>query len=179
MKKRRANKGLTLIELMIAMAVFSIVMTAVYGIYISCAKTAGIQNASAWAQQNVRGGLELMARDIRLAGLDATGGAGSGIEEAKPRKIRVTSDRNQDGDIDETDFERVSYMLSGSDLRRILYEGTGSQNTATIIENVAQLKFAYSGSEVKISLAVEEPAGRAASVNRSLVTTVHCRNLDY
>lgn len=179
MKKHRADNGVTLIELMIAMAIFSIVMTAVYGIYISYAKTAGIQNASAWAQQNVRGGLALMARDIRMAGLDATGGAGSGIEEAKPRKIRITSDRNSDGDIDETDFERVSYTLSGSDLRRILYEGTDSQNTATIIENVTQLAFAYSGSEVKISLAVKEPAGMARPVPRSLVTTVYCRNLDY
>ena len=185
MRKRKiktinsANSGVTLIELLIAMAIFSIVMTAVYGVYSAYSKTAAIQTASAWAQQNARGGIELMLREIRMAGLDATGSAGAGIETASPGKIRITADRNGNGNIDETDFERVSYTLSGKDLRRILYEGTGSQNTATIIENVTDLAFTYSGSEVTIFLGVEEPAGRAEPVVRSLETTVHCRNLDY
>ena len=174
-----ANRGVTLIELIIAMVIFSIVMAAIYGVYSSYSKTAAIQTASAWAQQNVRGGIELMIRDIRMAGLDASGTAGAGIETADPRKIRVTADRNGNGDIDNTDFERVSYTLSRKDLRRILYEGTDSQNTATIIEDVRNLSFDYSGSGVTIFLAVEEPAGRAEPVVRSLETTVHCRNLDY
>ena len=174
-----ANRGVTLIELIIAMVIFSIVMAAIYGVYSSYSKTAAIQTASAWAQQNARGGIELMIRDIRMAGLDASGTAGAGIETADPRKIRVTADRNGNGDIDNTDFERVSYTLSRKDLRRILYEGTDSQNTATIIEDVRNLSFDYSGSGVTIFLAVEEPAGRAEPVVRSLETTVHCRNLDY
>jgi len=180
MNMRSTASGFTLIELLITMAIFSILMTAVYGIYISYSKTATIQNASAWAQQNVRGGLEFMVQDIQMAGFDPTGGAGSGIEVNDAQKIRITSDRNEDGDIDEADFERVTYTLSGKDLRRILYEGTDSEASSTIIENITDLSFTYSGSRVTISLEVEEPAGGMAEpVPRALATTVYCRNLDY
>lgn len=180
MKMHSPANGFTLIELLIAMAVFSIIMTAVYGVYISYSKTAVIQNASAWAQQNVRGGLELMARDIQMAGFDLTESAGAGVEVNEAQKIRITSDRNKDGDIDEADFERVTYTLSGTDLRRILYEGTDSETSSTIIENVTDLAFTYSGNKVTISLEVAEPAGGMAEpVTRTLETTVYCRNLDY
>lgn len=177
--KQPPLNGFTLIETLIAMAIFSIVITGGYSIYTSYSSTATTQNASAWAQQNVRGGLEMISQDLRMAGFDLTGEAGAGLEETKKQKIRITSDRNKNGDIDNTDFERVSYTLSGSDLYRILYEGTNSQSTSAIIQNVTDLEFTYSDSCVTVSLAVAEPAGKADSVRRSLETTVYCRNLDY
>lgn len=171
--------GFTLIELMISLVIFSIVMAAAYGVYISSTRTANIQNASAGAQQNVRVGIELMTQDIRMAGFDPLGTAGSSIEMATPTKIRITSDRNQNGAINESDFERVSYELSGTNLRRILYEGA-NQNVQPLLENVTELAFVYSGinnSNVNIRLAVREPAGMGGDVTRTLETRVICRNL--
>lgn len=173
------EKGFTLIELMIAVAIFSLVMTAVYQVYIGHLQTGNIQNASAWAQQNVRGALELMARDIRMAGYNPTDAAGiDGIEECTSQKIRVTADRNEDGDVDDN-FERITYTLSGTDLQRILYEGTANEDTQTIIENVTDLNLGQTGSQIKITLEVQEdPGGHVEDlVTRTLETTVYCRNL--
>lgn len=177
-------KGFTLIELLIALAIFSLVMTAVYQVYIGQLQTGNIHNASAWAQQNVRGGLELMARDIRMAGYDPSGSAGAGIEEISSQKIRVTSDRSEPGDsgygsIEENNFEKITYTLSGTDLVRTLYEGTDSEDTKTIIENVKDLDFGKTGNQVTIRLEVEkDPGGHVEeAVTRELVTTVYCRNL--
>ncbi|MFO7839201.1 MAG: prepilin-type N-terminal cleavage/methylation domain-containing protein [Desulfosalsimonadaceae bacterium] len=170
--------GFTLVELMVAMAVASILMTALYGFYSAYSRTIAIQNASAWAQQNLRTGMALMTRDIRMAGFDPTGTASAGLEESKKQKIRVTSDRNGDGNIEQNHYENITYKLSGTDLRRILYEGSSSQSSRTVVENVSKLEFRYSGSEIAVALAVKEPAGMEETVTRSLETRLYCRNLD-
>jgi len=173
--------GFTLIELMIAMAILTMVMASVYGVYIASSRTATIQNASAAAQQSARLGIELMAQDIRMAGFDPLGTAGAAIVISQPGKIQVTSDKNSDGSINDTGFERISYDLSGTDLRRILYEGTARQSVQPLIENVTDLVFTYSGSNncnVTIELEITELAGLADPIVRRLETQVYCRNLD-
>jgi len=192
--------GFTLIELLIAMAIFSMLMASVYGVYIAYSRTAVIQNSAAAAQQSVRLGLDLMAQDIRMAGFDPAGAGNAGIEVATANKIEVWSDRNYDrdtndtGSIDNDDFEKISYEISGTDLRRILYEGETEQSIQPLIENVTNLEFEYLDSDsnvisnpsanigdivtVEITLEVTEPAGNAAPVSRTLVTQVYCRNLD-
>jgi len=154
---------------------------AVYGVYVSSTRTATSQNALAGAQQNVRGGIELMAQDIRMAGYNPNQVSNlASIEISDAGKIRVTSDRNENGTIDESHFERISYELVGNELRRILYESTGSESSQTIINNVADLQFSYSGvnnSIVDILLTVEENAGFGSTVSRTLQTRVYCRNL--
>lgn len=174
--------GFTLIELMIAMVISSIVMAAVYSFFISSNKMSIVQNASVAAEQSVRTGLEIMVQDIRMAGYDPLKTSGAAISINQSSKIQITSDRNGDGDIDDSDFEKVTYELSGGNLRRILYEGSGSQNTQSIIENVTDLIFTYSGSgncNVNIELQVTETVAGGNSVIRRLETRVYCRNLDF
>ncbi len=175
--------GFTLIELMIAMVIFSIVMVSVYGVYIAYSRTATVQNSSAAAQQGVRLGIDLMVQDIRMAGFDPLGTAGASIEIDQAGKIRVTSDRNADGIINnDKDFEIISYDLSGQALRRILYETNIDKiSIQPLIDNVTNLRFTYSGTNncnVNIELEVTEPAGMGDPVSRSLETQVYCRNLD-
>lgn len=176
----RKQYGFTLIELLIAMAVFSILMAAVYNVYISSNRSITIQNVSAGAQQSVRAGIEIMVQDVRMAGYDPLKNSGASIEIAQAGKIRITSDRNEDNVINDADFERISYELSGGQLNRILYEGTDSETILPMIDNVTDLVFTYSGSNnavVGIALEITEPAGMSAPVFRRLETQVYCRNL--
>lgn len=63
------SKGFTLIEVMIALAILSIVVTAVYTTFISQNNNALIQEDVADVQQNARIALDLIARDIRGSGV--------------------------------------------------------------------------------------------------------------
>jgi prepilin-type N-terminal cleavage/methylation domain-containing protein len=64
----RKPKGLTLIELLVALALSSILIAALYRVFISQHKIYGIQDQVADMQQNVRIAVGQMTREIRMAG---------------------------------------------------------------------------------------------------------------
>ncbi len=62
------QKGLTLIELMVALAICFIVIGAVYRAFTSQQRTYTIQDQLAEAQQNARVAMNILMRDLRMAG---------------------------------------------------------------------------------------------------------------
>ena len=61
------NKGFTLVELLIAIVVGSLIMAAVYGAVNMSQRTSSSIERRVIAQQDVRGALDLMALEIRMA----------------------------------------------------------------------------------------------------------------
>jgi type IV pilus assembly protein PilW len=158
------------------------------------------------AQQVVRMAVEVIANDIRLAGLDplqqlqgtdANGLPLAGFQEASATSVRFTCDRVADGDeeasgaIENDNFENVNYYYEAAtqSLNLRLYSGSPVQTTQQLVNNVTNLRFRYydeDGNEtgdvfairsVQISMTVREDAGTAGTVERSYTTKVLCRNL--
>jgi type IV pilus assembly protein PilW len=106
--KLREN-GFTLIELLIAMAITGIVTAAIYAAFHSQQKSYLVQEDVADIQQNLRAGMDLMAREIRMAGFDPTTDANAGIVSATSNAMNFTMDAGNgvdddgDGSTDETD----------------------------------------------------------------------------
>ncbi|HCY88581.1 MAG TPA: hypothetical protein DHV36_25825, partial [Desulfobacteraceae bacterium] len=104
----KGNQGFTLIELMVTLAVASIFLLAVIQLFISTNQVNTIQEQLAGTQQNIRVSMELISRDIRMAGLDPTGGAGNagfyddGDDErdTDSNSIAIRYDLNGDGNCD-------------------------------------------------------------------------------
>jgi prepilin-type N-terminal cleavage/methylation domain-containing protein len=65
----KENKGVTLIELMIALVIAAILVAGTYSIFISQQRTYIAQDQIVGAQQDGRAALTIMARDIRMAGM--------------------------------------------------------------------------------------------------------------
>ncbi|MCF8111450.1 MAG: prepilin-type N-terminal cleavage/methylation domain-containing protein [Desulfobacteraceae bacterium] len=74
---RLKNSGFTLIELLVAVAISSIVLLAIGQFFISTNRTNTVQEKIAATQQDIRATMEMMTRDIRMAGLDPSGNAGN------------------------------------------------------------------------------------------------------
>lgn len=65
--KNYKNKGFSLIEVMVAIAIFMIIMTGVYAVFESQQKSYVAQREVAAMQQNLRASMYMISRDVRLA----------------------------------------------------------------------------------------------------------------
>ena len=187
------KKGFTLIELMIAIAIFGILSVAVIRVYTGFTRAYTTQEVAAGVQQSLRAAIDIMVHDIWLAGLDTnpSDSVAFGITDATSNRIRFTSDRDGSMTLDASQFEEITYEWTGNTLNQILYETIGGANTQPLVENVTALTFTYLDEDnnitatladirtVTISMTIQEPAGREGLVARSLSTRVRCRNLDF
>ena len=189
-----------------ALATSMIVLAAIYSVFTITNKNCTTQNVAASVQQSLRSAIGLMARDIRLAGLDPIDTDNFGIEYAAQTKIRFTQDSIDPGSgafngiVDEANFEQITYDLQGNQIIQTLYETAASPNSAVLISNITNLNFAYLDAAnndlidyglspprvpndrlvdirtVEILVTIQEPAGRHEPVSRTLTRKVECRN---
>jgi type II secretory pathway component PulJ len=190
--------------MVLALAISTIVLAAVYSVFTIANKNFTTQNVAANVQQNLRSAIGLMARDIRHAGLDPSGSDNFGITYASESKIRFTIDKDPfNGTVDEAYEEEITYDFQGNQVLQTLYEGKSSENTAELISNITNLNFSYFDADntdlidsglsppqvpsdkltdirtVVISVTHQEPAGRDKMVSRTLTRRVECRNLNF
>ncbi|TWJ32435.1 PilW family protein [Geobacter argillaceus] len=69
MRSARRTSGFTLVELLAVMAIFGVVIGAVYSLYLTHQKTAYIQEDLVDLQQNLRIAMDSITRDMRMAGI--------------------------------------------------------------------------------------------------------------
>jgi type IV pilus assembly protein PilW len=140
------HNGFTLIELMIAMVVGSLLMVAVVSAYQIQVKSKNTQEALTDMNSSTRAALEIMVHELRTAGCDPDGTAGAGIVNAAANTISFTMDiGNATGTSFEPDGalngpnEQVRYAINANgDLGRDT--GGGLQPLA---RNVDALDFVY------------------------------------
>jgi prepilin-type N-terminal cleavage/methylation domain-containing protein len=199
------QKGFTMTELLVVLAMLAIIMAAVYGVFASVNRTCTNNEVTAEVMQTVRTSLEFLEQDIRMAGLDRFDSADAGIKEATAIKLRFTADRNMDGvintadlsdGIQEADLERITYAYDAASKSLIQCLSEGSvDDWQTMARNVDAFEFAYFDANldplalpiadlseirtVQIILTVEHPAGLADPVSRTIDKRILCRNLDF
>jgi prepilin-type N-terminal cleavage/methylation domain-containing protein len=67
-EKKVKNQGFTLVELLVAMGITAVVLTAIFSTFKSQQDSYVVQSQLAMTQQNVRGGMQLISRDIQMTG---------------------------------------------------------------------------------------------------------------
>ncbi len=177
------NRGVSLIEMLVALLIASIISSAAYNIFTSVNRSYTAQNVASKVQQRVRVAIDFMVRDIRMAGLDPLRTANAGVISATPTVFNFTADKNMDGDTDDA-AEDMTYSVVGGNLQL-----TDDQGTETLAEYVTNFSYSYLDKDgvatmntddirsVEISLTVQEPAGAGKRVSRTYNTQVRCRNL--
>ena len=98
--------GVTLLELMVAIAIAGVVMAAMFSFQQGQTKSHVTQEALTGMQQNARAAMQFMTSELRMAGCDPTGTAGARILEASSNRIRFTMDFTSEPD-DEDDYTTV------------------------------------------------------------------------
>ena len=63
-------KGITLIELLVALVIGGIIIAGIYRVFIAQGKAFVVQDQVVETQQNIRSAMEIILRDLRIAGFD-------------------------------------------------------------------------------------------------------------
>jgi len=141
--------GFTLIELIIAMALGLIVLGAMYSVFTIQNKHFSSQEQIVEMQQNARMAIEIISREIRMAGYNPKQTEGSfnfllSTEDddrvTNQNCIAFTYDYDSDGTEDSNDNEQVAFLVDGGVLKRF---STGAIEWQPLVENIEALNFAY------------------------------------
>jgi prepilin-type N-terminal cleavage/methylation domain-containing protein len=187
------KNGFTLIEIMVVIAIMSIVLGAIYSVFAATNRSTTSNEVIAEVMQNLRTSIDFMEQDIRMAGLDRFGSANAGIEAATATNLRFTADLNMDGVLNDN-HERITYFYDAANnrLRQCLWEGT-LDDWQTVAENVTNFQFSYLDADdnplafpiadfneirtVVVSISIVHSAGRSEPVERTINKRILCRNL--
>ena len=173
-----------MIELLVAMAVFSIVLGSMIAFFTTQNRSYTRDTATADIQQVVRAGIDFMSDNIRMAGLDPLQTGNFGIEVPGATTITFTADLDMNGEIDVSNSERITYALNGNQVQQ-----TVGTVTEPLVDNVTNLTFTYRDEDgvvsadpaairtVQVSMTVQEPVGYGKTLARTYTTRVQCRNL--
>lgn len=185
--KGSQEKGFTLIELMIGLAVFSLVGAVIYSVMINMTRSFTTQEAHVQVQQQLRAAGDLIIQDIRMGGYDPKGDAidpdiatdgKPGITAATSQSIQFTADLDGDGTINDpnaadgidiTDFERMAYEYNNgaNRIEQVLIKADASEvDRSILLDNVTACTFAYLDED---NVNVEAPVSAA---NLSRIRTV-------
>ena len=169
---KSGRKGFTIIELLIAMGMASLVMASVMIIFTMSNQAGKLEEERSSNEQGVRAALEVMAFELRMAGYippenlsggdypittdipgqTLTNGSLDKIEEATASTITFACDMNPDDKADTVEYaELVRYALSGTDLQRTSWQWAPSvgewqtMNPGTVIlaQDITNLSFVY------------------------------------
>ncbi len=129
--------GFSLVELLAGVLIAAVILAGLYSAFFSQHEAFSAQEQVAELNQNIRAALDLMTREIRLAGYKNSTSIFNGIAAATSNSIRILADLNQDGDtVDENEDITYSYR---PDTKQICRNGVH----LPVADNITNLSFLY------------------------------------
>jgi type IV pilus assembly protein PilW len=140
-------RGFSLIEMLIAMTVGLVVLGAMYNVFTIQNKAFGNQEEMVAMQQGVRAGMDMMVREVGMAGYDPalvnsdTNSANdfNGVT-VSASQLQIKADLDGNGAIDATSQENMVYIFDAANKRITRNIGAGAQ---PFVENVDAFTFEY------------------------------------
>ena len=169
------EKGFTLIELVVAMAIAGIVMAGMVAAYRQQTRSAANLGLRVVAQQNLRAGLYHLERDLRMAGADLTGRAYNGtlaIRTAEAGRVTLSWDDNSDGAISADEVITYSLYASSGMKTRNLGRSEGGARNQPVAQNIEAMDIHYFGRNATVPMARPVTGARRGEIRRVQVTLV-------
>lgn len=139
--RRPDRAGMTLVEMIVALAIFAVVTAVVIGFLTNSRRTYDNTSDRAHYQQSLRAVFSLMTRELRSAGCDPTEMGLLGLEVADDVSLRCRMDLDGDGTtLGTAPDEDVVYAYDAgqAELARTTVDGT-----MVILREVQGVRFAY------------------------------------
>lgn len=136
------DKGFTLVELLVATAIFLVLMGAIFSTFQSQQQSFIVQEQVVAMQQNLRAGMLMMEKEIRMAGYDPLSTANAGITTAAANQITFTKDADENGTLGGTG-ESITYALYTTGWGTQAVGRAAPSTNQAIADNIDALDFVY------------------------------------
>ena len=145
MRRSRKHKteAFTLIELMVAITIGMIVMASVATTFTSQTRTYSAQEQINQMEQNARGALDIMSREIKMAGYNPAAGTVTGVVSYTSTALTIQADLTGNGTISmsSSDYEQIAYAYDSTNKK--ITRQVGSGTAETLADNIDGLTFTY------------------------------------
>lgn len=143
--RQKKGKGYTLIELLVSMAIAMVVLGALSGSFISQTKAYNAQENINEMQQNARAAMDLMAREIKMAGYDPTGASFAAVVTFASDQFRFVADVDKDGDTTSAteENEDITYSFDAANNQLLRDDANDGKAAMVVAENITALSFEY------------------------------------
>lgn len=197
--------GFTLVEMLVSLAIVSIILVAVTSVFERSGRLYTTQNATAALQQELRAALDVIVTEARAAAYDPKKTEDFAIKTATSTIFRFRSDLNGDGELgkkatkspyngdNECEDRTFRFSLSKNSIQIVCGTGSAPGDTETLIGGdsnvkITALDFSYRDkknatttiiSEIRgavVTITGQAPAGRDGMITRSYKTVVEFRN---
>jgi len=180
---KNKESGFTLIELLIAMTIGLIILGALSSTFIIQRKTYAIQEQTVEMVQTGRAAMDMMSREIRMAGYDPKGSAVAGIVSATSNSINFTLDITDDAGTGSPDGdtvggdpnENITYSLytPADGIQKLGRKSTAIAVNQPVAEHIQSLEFKYwddSATEYNESTMLSRPVAVPANIRVIQIT---------
>jgi len=158
--KLRNVTGFTLTELMVAMGIGMVVLAAVTTTFMAQAKFYNAQEQINEMQQNARGALDIITRELKMAGYKPNGGTFDGVTYSVSQ-LMIQADLDGNGGISTSGSanEQISYAYDSTNKQITRKIGTGT--VEVLADNITAFAFSYlnsSGATTTTSSSIRQVA---------------------
>ncbi len=142
--KTKNSAGFTLVEFLVAMAVSLVVLTSVSSAFISQRKTYDAQEQMTELIQGTRAVMEIITREVKLAGFNPTGSAALVGIPYSTTQLEIRADLDGDGTATASDTnELIIYTHDGTNLEIDRDAGQAYSYAKLLGENIESFTFDY------------------------------------
>jgi type IV pilus assembly protein PilW len=138
----RNRGGFTLTELMVAMGIAMVVLAAVTTTFMAQTRFYNAQEQVNQMEQNARGALDIITREVKMAGYNPASGTVTGVTYSTSQ-LQIEADLDASGTVStsDTDNERVIYAFDSANNQITRQVGSGSAEV--LADNITAFSFSY------------------------------------
>lgn len=140
--KFKKTEGFTLAELIVSMGIGMVMLAAVTTTFMSQTRIYNAQEQINEMEQNARGVLDIIAREVKMAGYNPASGTVTGVTYS-PSQLQIEADLDASGTIStsSTANERVIYAFDSANKQITRQVGSGSAQV--LADNITAFNFSY------------------------------------
>ncbi len=137
--ENRNSGGFTLIELLVSMGIGMVVLAAVTTTFMSQTRFYSAQEQVNEMEQNGRGALDLISRELKMAGYNPAGASFNGVTYVNTSQIQINADLNAVSGIQDGTDENITYAYDNANLQ--ITRTVGGGTAQVLADNITALTF--------------------------------------